>query len=105
MHFPQDVYLWLVSLQVIPNAGKRVFYSGEQDDKGLITLPSAINASFDNGFLVADIIRKMLANRGKPVPASLATIKNDASRSTRLTNWNFIWYFPLHLGWRSKPST
>jgi hypothetical protein len=67
--------------------------AAEQDEKGIVTLPPNIAASFDNGFAIADIIRKVTVSNGQESPPSLANIKADASRSAKLTNWNFIWYF------------
>ena len=76
-------------------------HSGEQDEKGNVTLPPNISNNFDNGFLVGEIIRKITTDSGKKVPSALATVKQDASKNTKLTNWNFIWYLISHKGWPS----
>lgn len=67
-------------------------HTGEQDEKGSVTLPPPAAANFDNGFLVGEIIRKLASDAGRKVPGALANVKADPSKNAKLTNWNFIWY-------------
>ena len=81
-----------------------LIYLGELDDKGLVALPQNINSQFDNGYVVGQVIKKFAHDNGKKTPNALTTVKNDTSKNTKLTNWNFIWYHRIYLGWHSRAS-
>jgi hypothetical protein len=78
--------------------------SGEQDERGDVTLPTSVATGFDSGYLLGEIIRRLATQGGKKIPSALANVKPDTSKNARLTNWNFIWYFMDDLGSHSKAS-
>lgn len=40
---------------------------------------------------MAEVIRKFALSLRKELPSCLTTIKNDQTKNTKQTNWNFIW--------------
>lgn len=93
MYFPQQIYIWLVNINVIPN-------SGEQDEKGNVVLPLNIANNFDNGYFVSETIKKIVKATDSKILNILAQVKGDNSKNIKITNWNFIWYVLLYKGWR-----
>ena len=58
----------------------------------MVTIPQNLAVHFDSGFNIGKIIKSMLQRADKQIPTSLNTIKQDANKNTKLTNWNFVWY-------------
>jgi hypothetical protein len=79
-----------------------VAHSGEQDERGDVTLPPSVASGFDSGYLLGEIIRRLAAQGGKKIPSALANVKPDTSKNARLTNWNFIWYIINEIGLRLR---
>ena len=71
---------------------------GEVDAQGNVHVSHLLELHFLNGYLVAELIKKIVSRDSDKVPPSLITIKSDNSKSTKLTNWNFIWYKFDHQG-------
>lgn len=57
----------------------------------MVEVPQHLVPHFESGFIIAEIIRSILERTGQKVPASLQSVRSDSSKSTKLTNWNFVW--------------
>ena len=53
-----------------------LFYKGEENEKGLVILPNEVNPSFENGYVVANAIKVMLAKAGQPSSSHLGSTTN-----------------------------
>lgn len=92
-------------LKIIPNEGTRVYESGVATDKKMVAVPPPLAAHFESGFNIGRIVRSLLERTGKPIPTALNTLREDNTKNTKLTNWNFVWYHSPHAGSPSTTST
>jgi len=76
-------------------------HKGELDEHRKVTLPAAVSNNLENGFIIGEVIRRIITHSKAKVPSALLNVKSDYSKNTKLTNWNFIWYLSCHQGLRS----
>jgi hypothetical protein len=45
----------------------------------------------ENGYKVAHILKDILQKQKLTLPPTLNNLRNDQSKNSKITNWNFIW--------------